>query len=222
MSKKPESVLAWHFLPDDGKTRDFDGQRKRRKIKAGTVMAWPKPKPLKMCDSGLHASENILDALGYAPGSICCRVECSGEMLKQDDKLVCRRRKVLWMVDATETLHLFACWCAERALRRERKAGREPDKRSWEAIRVKRRWLKGKATDEELSTARATAARDAAANAARDAARDAAWGAAWDTARDAARDAAANAAWAAANAEREAQEKKLVAMVESARKEVSS
>ena len=73
-------------------------------------------------------------------------------------------------------LHHFACDCAERALLRERAAGREPDPRSWEAVRIKRRWVEGRATDQELG-----AARDAA-GAARAWAAEAAWDAAWDAA----------------------------------------
>ena len=98
-------------------------------------------------------------------------------------------------------LRLAACYYATRALKRERKVGREPDKRSWEAVRVARRFAQGKATREELD-----AARDAAVAAARDAAvaaaTDAAWAAARDAAvavaRDAAGAAAGAAAWAAA------------------------
>jgi hypothetical protein len=74
-------------------------------------------------------------------------------------------------------LHLLACRYAERALKREREAGREPDARSWEVLRVKRRWVAGRATDEELEAALA-AARAAAARAAVLAAARAAW-AAW-------------------------------------------
>lgn len=80
-------------------------------------------------------------------------------------------------------LHEFACDIAEYALKQEREAGREPDERSWEVVRIKRLWIHGEASDEELD-----AARDAAW-AARDAARAAAWDAAW---------AAWDAAWAAA------------------------
>jgi hypothetical protein len=121
------------------------------------------------------------------------------------------------MADATKTLHEFACWCAEQALLREREAGREPDKRSWAAIETKRKWLKGKVTDEELDAA--SVAADAAANAtgrtagraACAAASDATWAAAWaasrsptkvatwDNATVAARAAARAAAWVAAS-----------------------
>jgi len=113
-------------------------------------------------------------------------------------------------------LRLFAADCAERALLRERAAGREPNHRSWTAVEVARRYVRGDATDEDLAAARdaacsaaCSAARDAARNTVCDAAsdaawrtaRDAAWSAAcdavmstvWSTARDAAKDAAENA-----------------------------
>jgi len=99
---------------------------------------------------------------------------------------------------------LFACDCAERALTRERKAGREPDKRSWQAIEVSRRYARGGATDEELATAESAAraaAWGAAMYAAMYAARAAAWGAAMYAAMYAVR-AAAGAAWAAWTATR--------------------
>lgn len=78
---------------------------------------------------------------------------------------------------------VFACDCAERALLREREAGREPDERSWNAVAVARRFADGNASNEELEQAEA-AAWDA---------RAAAWAAA-----DAAADAALDAALAAA------------------------
>jgi len=117
-------------------------------------------------------------------------------------------------------LHGFACDCAERALLRERNAGREPDKRSWEAVRIKRLWIEGKITDEEWQKARAVraaariAAGAAAEVAARAAARVTAWAATWTIAWEAAR----VAAWAAAGAEGEAERKwqveRLIELVE--------
>jgi hypothetical protein len=54
-------------------------------------------------------------------------------------------------------LRLLACDFAERALKREQKAGREPNARSWAAIKVSRRFADGKATAEELAAAEAAA-----------------------------------------------------------------
>ncbi len=128
-----------------------------------------------------------------------------------------------WVPDAI--LHAFACDCAERALQREREAGREPDARSWRAIQMKRRWLQGEASDEELAAAYAAgydAGRDATHAAACAIVWDAARAAAWDAERDAvwaaaravARDAVYAAAWAAARAgEREWQAAHLVELL---------
>jgi hypothetical protein len=101
--------------------------------------------------------------------------------------------------------HEAACRFAEQAFAALRQTGQEPHPDSLNAIAVKRRWLCGDATDDEMAAARdaawdaawdaGAAARDAAS---RDAARDAAWAAARAAARDAARDAARAAAWGAA------------------------
>ena len=103
---------------------------------------------------------------------------------------------ILWAVlreDMIEdrVLHLFACWCAERALIAEREAGHEPDPASWAAVEVKRRWVDGAASDDELEFARA---------AVRAAARVAAWETVWATSWNAARAATRAAAWDAARA----------------------
>lgn len=73
-----------------------------------------------------------------------------------------------------ETLHEFACRCAEEAL----KLVETPDPRSVATIEAKRRWLGGEIGDEELAAARA-AAWNAARAAARAAAGDAAGAAVW-------------------------------------------
>ncbi len=114
-------------------------------------------------------------------------------------------------------LHHFACDCAERSLLREREAGREPDSRSWEAIRIKRLWIEGKATEKKLD-----AARDSAS-----AATCAAWSASSASASDAARDTASDAAWAAnwddaCGAERAWQKGHLFALIEQYQQERST
>ena len=196
-----QPVSAWHFLPDDGKMR----WGKWRPVRPGVT--YVTRKPLVLCTSGLHASIRAIDALQYAPGALVCRVECGGEIIHGDDKLACSRRRVVWMADATRTLHEFALWCAERAL-----ALVTPDPRSLEVLRVKRLWLDGQATNTELTAARDAAL--AAARDARDAARDAAWAAAWAAARDTAWD----TAWdAARDAARDAQNDELTRRLEALR-----
>ncbi len=109
------------------------------------------------------------------------------------------------LIDAP-ILHEFACRCAERALSRIE----NPDPRSLRAIEVKRAWLRGEATDEELAAAQdaaLAAAQDAALAAAQDAAlaaRHATWAAAEAAALDAAEAAALAAAQDAALAARHA------------------
>ena len=114
---------------------------------------------------------------------------------------VATRRGVL-----TDTeLRLFACWCVRQIWHLL------TDKRSRRAVEVAERFAEGKATQDELTAARAAAwaaAWDAAWDAARAAAWDAAWAAvrataldaAWDAARAAARDAARDAVSDAARA----------------------
>lgn len=217
MSDKNE-VLAWHFLPDD---RNLQWGSRELVVPGKKITVEP---PLVLCHHGLHASEKILDALDYAPGSVACRVLVSGQILNGSDKLCATERTCLWMVDGAETLHEFACWCAEEVLLRERSRGREPNKACWEAIRVKRAWLSGLATDIELATALA-----AAQHIAWSTSQATAWAAAWATAWAAAADWATSwaiaqaAAWAAARAAdwaaaREKQESRLVEMIESLNK----
>lgn len=87
-----------------------------------------------------------------------------------EDKLWAVLREEL--IDA-RILHEFACWCAEDALSHVENA----DERSWNAIKVKRAWLRGEASD---------VARTAAWSAARAAERSAVLAAAWSAARAAA------------------------------------
>ena len=90
----------------------------------------------------------------------------------------------LWLVLreaflTARVLRLCAAAFAERALLRERAAGREPDPRSWCAVEVARQHAAGQLTDAEL---------------------DAAWGAAWGATNTAAWCATATEAWSAAKA----------------------
>ena len=186
-----DRILAWHFLPSDGNLRY--GAWRNPVVRPGVVFVHRGP--IELCKRGLHASVRARDALSYAPGPIVCRVECWDRVQYADDKLVCGKRKVLWMADATRTLHLFALWCAEQALA----LVPSPDPRSVDALRVKRLWLDGKATDADLAAA-LDAAWAAAWVAAWAAARAATWAAARDAAWDAAGDAARTAARVAAGA----------------------
>ena len=168
-------ILAWHFLREDCKMRF----KPDVKVKPG--VEYKAKLPLVMCKNGLHASEQIIDALFYAPGTVVCRVELSGRMIKNNDKICAEKRKVLWMYDAANVLHEFACIVMERALLKERESGREPDQRSWQVIEVKRRWLRGESSSEDLA-----------------AAWEAAWAAVWEVAWEVSWETEWEAIWKAA------------------------
>lgn len=194
---KQEKILAWHFIQDDGRTAYGN-----MLVEAGKTYSTDETPVL--CKAGFHASERLLDALKYAPGGVVCRVELWGEVKYGSDKLVAQNRHVQWMLDVTRLLDKFACEVAEETLRKHGVT----DERSWNAIKVKREWVDGKATNEELEAACSAAwaaAWDAAGNAACSAARAAAWAAAREAAWAAAREAARAAAWADLNARLEAQ-----------------
>ncbi len=92
-------MLAWHFVDSslrDGRAVPPDGER----LAAGGSS--------NLCESGLHASQRVLDALKYAPGNTICRVECDDVADQQRDKLVCGARTIVWRIDGEEVLRAFA------------------------------------------------------------------------------------------------------------------
>ena len=212
----PKSILAWHILPDDGRLM-FPPHAW---VEPGMTFRFPGT-PV-MCKQGFHASKRLLDALGYAHGSLICRVRLGGKVIIHEaDKSVAQTRGVLWMVDATWILWDFACWCAEEALLKEQKCGREPAKESWAAIQARRDWLDGAISDRELQVAHLAAylAANSAANseahsAANSAAHSVANSAAYSVANSAANSAVYSAAYSAArSATYSAQNKKLTEMI---------
>ena len=147
------------------------------------------------CENGLHLCRVRDLPLWFGP--VIFAAELDGEWFDAGNKIIARKARLLRQLAWDDRIaRHFACDCAERALKRERKAGRDSDKRSRETIRVARRFANGLASMDELA-----AAWDAAGNAEwRRLVRP--WAAAWDAAGAsagwAARDAAEVAAWAAA------------------------
>jgi hypothetical protein len=141
-----------------------------------------------MCETGLHASRRVIDALQYAPGPTICRVTCRRIVDEhKNDKLVCWERRIDWRIEnADDLLRAFARKAALSVIH------------LWDAPAIVKQYLE--TGDESIRAAAWAAARDAARAAAWDAARDAAWAAAWAAARAAAWAAARDAAWAAARA----------------------
>ena len=102
-------IEAWHFLNGtklrDGREAPPDGVPLHHE---GS---------LALCERGLHASVDILDALRSAPGATLCRVTCES-YVESNDKLVCSTRTILWRVDEQtmcRVLVWWAFWCAERS-----------------------------------------------------------------------------------------------------------
>jgi len=154
---------------------------------------------LVACRYGYHLCER--DNLIYWLGPTIWEAETrSRKLLRDGTKSVVSTARLLRRLETwnPRTQRLFAADCAERALERERAAGREPHPDSWRAIAVARRYANSKATPQELAAAAAYAAYAATAAyaaaydaAAYDAAAYDAAHAAYDAAYDAAHDARA-------------------------------
>jgi len=184
----------WHFINQDRKL----GYGDNRIVEPGKIYTVD-CKPV-LCEAGLHGSYNALDALHYAPGQIICRVELSGKIVHGDDKSAATERKVIWMADSTDVLHIFArkcaldvihLWDAPDVVIEYLKTGNEKIRAAASATASATAWAT--ASDAASATASATAS-DAASAAAWATASAAASDAAWATARDAASDAARAAA----------------------------
>lgn len=170
-------LLAYHFT-DNGRLRDG------RPVPP--VGKWLKHKgPLVLCESGLHASERLLDALRYAPGLTLHIVTLSGDVICDDDKLVASRRRIDRTIEvpmravvrlAIESACL-AAWCAGLYLPQLLDALAAADREDWVAARVA-------ANDTAWAvwaTGAAMSAAGAAAMAAGAAAKAATGAATWDT-----------------------------------------
>ena len=184
-------MKAWHFTNEKMTLGYGDG----RKIVEGECLSCEGD--IEICRNGMHGSKRIVDALRYAPGPILTRVEITGDVVEDDNKIAGRHRKVLWSLDATEILHRFAVQVALDACH---EAG-VTDPVVLAAPQAKLDWLDGKISNEELV-----------------AARSAAWSAAWSdglacSAASACLAACSAARWAGESVAKAAQEKLLQKMV---------
>jgi hypothetical protein len=109
---------------------------------------------VKICATGLHASRRAWDMLYYTPGDYITRVQVDDIVAETEDKLVCRKRKVLWGFDAAKVLRDFARNQALGCL----------DKWKDPVPEVVQRWLE--TGDESLRSAAESAAWSAAESAA--------------------------------------------------------
>jgi len=207
------NALAWHFtagtlrdgrsIPPIGETLRHDG-------------------PVVPCESGLHASEQLIDVLQYAPGLHLHRVTLGGQIVRHGvltDKLCASERTILWSLPEVVMIPVIVEWARVVAMRAVRKTLAAVLRAAAEGMSDDdAAMLRGHADrceaaqDLDAAWAAASAARDAASAAL--AATRVAWAAA-SAARDAAR-VARDAAWVA---ERGRQETELVALVMAAHEE---
>jgi hypothetical protein len=81
-------MMAYWYIGD----RNNKHLGKELQPNIGDVHIWPYI--IKLCESGLHASLDAMDAKKYRDGTLC-RVACSGWMQIDRDKLVCSRREIV-------------------------------------------------------------------------------------------------------------------------------
>ena len=128
-----------------------------------------------MCKCGYHASKHVMGALKYAPGSTLSLVECSEVTDREIEKFVCKRRKVIKVIDVDDILREFARWCALQVID------------LWNAPDVVVQYLK--TGDDSIRAAAQSAAWSAAESTSR--------AAAWSAVDAAAESAAGSAMWSA-------------------------
>ena len=152
---------------------------------------------LKICSKGFHASENIIDAMGFVNAEVLAKVEVRGESIVQDNKQCWSEMKIIkayeWTKKDSVSLAVYAAELVIGIYEKEY----PNDKRPRQAIEAAKAWLKNPTEKNSRAAARAAEAAWAA-----EAAAEAAAGAAARAAEAAARaaEAAARAAGAAARA----------------------
>lgn len=140
-----KKIKAWHFVANDRMLAHQPGME----VAPGYI--YSEDGPIAICQSGLHGSRKLHDALVYSPGSYLCRVEMWGEVTEHSDKIVARNRHVIAAKDVSSELRLSACWCVRQ------KWHLLTDERSRSAIEVAERFARGESTREELAAASAAA-----------------------------------------------------------------
>jgi len=139
-------MKAYHFLRKDMRSGKGDEPPWRK----GETRTWEGE--CVLCESGYYSSPTWLDALKYALGPIACIVDVSEPIKKDDDRQVSKERTLVDYRDTTKPLVLFACECAERALKRVPIPEWHAE-RAWQLLEVRRLWLENKVTDNIMKAA---------------------------------------------------------------------
>lgn len=139
------------FITDSGR---FSQKDDRPVVVGETYLAEGPSKRRNVGKYSLYAYKNVFTALRTAPSRTLCYVRISGDIQEDIEKFSGKNLQVLWVQDVSAALNEFICLCGERALHRQGIANHNVDEQSQNAIKVKRQWLEGKATDDELKQAR--------------------------------------------------------------------
>ena len=136
--KRKDVTLGWHFLQRNKKLGYADGRpvHKKRWFKAKNC------RTTRLCSCGMHASENILDALKWAPGPVLCQVKVHGniKVASNNDKFVGMERLVIDWINAEDVIQEFSVWCFERGL----KTCNITNKVCWKILKEHKQRLAGK------------------------------------------------------------------------------
>ena len=99
--------LYWYFSTANRRLRYWDD----REIVLGGLHSVP-GEPV-LCEYGLHASADALDALKYAPGPVVWRVKLGGQIVQCADKACAQTREyVAGGIDVSNVFRKFARDCA--------------------------------------------------------------------------------------------------------------
>ena len=170
-------TTLWKSLPRDMKPHGFQYSLKK----------WHKQKgEIQICQNGLHASINIIDAMLHVSAEVIAKVEVRGQSDKRDDKQAWQEMRIIEAYEWTKEDSIALSIYASRQVIGIYEKEYPQDKRPRKAIEATEEYAKNP-TEENMEKCRTAA--EAAASAA-----SAAWAAS----------AAASAAWAAASAAREA------------------
>lgn len=148
--KMKETILVWHF----GEST-FLSNKDGRIVKPGRIYKNPvdydrKTGPIKFRIRGFHGSILPIDALSNNLGTWVELRELRGNIINKDGNYCSSEFKCIFQKDAARTLIKFAVWCAKRTLKENEKLSIDPY--NLLVVQTVDRWLKGKATEEEVKS----------------------------------------------------------------------
>lgn len=109
-----EPLIAYWFAMADKQGRAYSPNKPDEKWTVGQARTLNGE--IIPCRYGFHGSSTLWQALDYAPGPLACKVELSGTIVQEHDKLAASQKTLLAAVNVERELRLFAADCAERVL----------------------------------------------------------------------------------------------------------